>query len=85
MTLYLYETETKKCLLEIRDVCSYSANEVVSAHGVYGPFSDSVELSSKADCSETLRADWQAANPDIESRTAALESAVLTLMMGGMI
>ena len=41
------------------------------------------ELSGKADCSETLRADYRAAYPAQETRLEELEELVAALMFGG--
>ena len=84
MTLYLYDTATKSTVMTLEQVRSYTDREVVTADGVYAPLAEGLELSSTQDCMETLRAGWRTAHPDMESRTAALESAVLALMMGGM-
>ena len=40
-------------------------------------------ISSKADCSETLRADWRAAHPDDKTRIEELEALVAELLYGG--
>ena len=50
---------------------------------VYSPLAADCELSSKADCSETLRADWHAAHPDDKTRIEELEELVAELLYGG--
>ena len=85
MTLYLYKLGTATPILTMKNVVSYTAEQVLTENGcMYGPFAEDCELSSTPDCSEMLRKAWREANPNMESRTAALESAVLALMMGGM-
>ena len=42
--------------------------------GVYGPFAEDCELSSKPDCSETLRADWRRDHPSQEQRMEELKA-----------
>lgn len=65
MTLYLYKTGTDTPVLTIENVQGYTAESVTAldAEGMtvtYAPLAADCELSSKADCSETLRADWRA-------------------------
>ena len=61
MTLYLYKTGTSVPMLTIENVQSYTADAVTAANGtVYAPLAEGYELSGKADCSETLRADYRA-------------------------
>lgn len=61
MTLYLYKIGTSAPVLTIENVQSYTADSVTAADGaVYAPLAEGYELSGKADCSETLRADWRA-------------------------
>ena len=73
MTLYLYKTGTNVPVLTIENVQIFTADEVTAADGtVYAPLADDCELSSKADCSETLRADWRASNPDDKARIEEL-------------
>ena len=50
---------------------------------IYSPLAADCELSSKADCSETLRADWRAAHPDDKTRIEELEALVAELLYGG--
>lgn len=83
MNLFLYNTATGQLLLRIRDVLSYTADRVVAADGVYSPLAEDTELSSLEDCSETLRADWRAANPSPETRIEELEALVAGLLFGG--
>lgn len=77
MTLYLYKTGTNAPVLTIENVQSYTADSVTAldAEGMavtYAPLAEDCELSSKADCSETLRAAWRAANPDDKTRIEEL-------------
>ena len=76
MDLYIYKTGTKKTVLTIEDVISYTADKVVTEEGVCAPFAEDVEFSSLPDCSETLRADWRRAHPSQEERLDALDKAV---------
>lgn len=83
MELYLYDTASKKVLLKIEDVYSYTADTVVTASGVYGPLAEGTELSATPDCGETLRASWRADNPGAEQRVEDLELLVAELLFGG--
>ena len=65
MTLYLYKIGTSAPVLTIENVQSYTADSVTAldTEGMtvtYAPLAVDCELSSKADCSETLRAVWRA-------------------------
>ena len=58
MTLYFYEIGTDQPVLTVENAQSYTADSVTAADGtVYAPLAEGYELSGKADCSETLRAD----------------------------
>ena len=84
MTLYLYEIGTAKPVLTVENAQSYTADSVTAADGtVYGPLAEGCELSGKADCSETLRADYRAAHPTQETRLEELETLVAALLFGG--
>ena len=84
MTLYLYEIGTAKPVLTVENARSYTADSVTAADGtVYAPLAEGYELSGKADCSETLRADYRAAYPAQETRLEELEELVAVLMFGG--
>lgn len=84
MTLYFYEIRTAKPVLTVENAQSYTADSVTAADGtVYGPLAEGCELSGKADCSETLRADYRAAYPTQETRLEELEELVAALMFGG--
>lgn len=77
MTLYLYRTETGVPALTIENVQSYTADSVTALDengrpATYAPLAEDCELSSKADCSEALRAKWRAEHPDAETQMAAL-------------
>ena len=50
---------------------------------VYAPLAEDCELSSKVDCSETLRADWRAAHPSDKTRIEELEALMAELLFGG--
>lgn len=50
---------------------------------VYRPLAEGYELSGKADCSETLRADYRAAHPTQETWLEELETLVAALLFGG--
>lgn len=88
MTLYLYKIGTNALVLTIENVQSYTADSVTTldTEGMtvtYAPLAADCELSSKADCSETLRAAWRAANPDDKTRIEELEALVAELLFGG--
>ena len=88
MTLYLYRIGTGIPVLTIENVQSYTAERVTALDEagnsvVYAPLAEDCELSSKADCSETLRAAWREANPDGETRLDELEALVAELLYGG--
>lgn len=84
MTLYFYEIGTDQPALTVENAQSYTADSVTAADGtVYGPLAEGLELSGKADCSETLRADYRAAHPAQETRLEELEELVAALMFGG--
>ena len=84
MTLYFYDIGTAKPVLTVENAQSYTADSVTAADGtVYGPLAEGCELSGKADCSETLRADYRAAYPTQETRLEELEELVAALMFGG--
>lgn len=77
MTLYLYRHGTAVPALTIEGVQSYTADGVTALDEngelhTYAPLAEDCELSSKADCSETLRAKWRAEHPDTEAQMAAL-------------
>ena len=71
MILYLYKLGTNTPALTIKNARSYTA------------LADGYELSGKADCSETLRADYRAAHPTQETRLEELETLVAALLFGG--
>ena len=88
MTLYLYRIGTEVPILTIENVQNYTADSVTAKNAegnpiVYSPLAADCELSSKADCSETLRADYRAAHPTQETRLEELETLVAALLFGG--
>lgn len=84
MTLYFYEIGTNTPALTIENAQSYTADSVTAEDGaVYRPLAENYELSGKADCSETLRADYRAAHPTQETRLEELEELVAALLFGG--
>ncbi|WP_419027777.1 hypothetical protein [Dysosmobacter sp.] len=84
MTLYLYKIGTEKPVLTVENAQSYTADSVTAADGtVYGPLAEGYELSGRADCSQTLRADWRKRCPSQETRLEELEELVAALMFGG--
>ena len=84
MTLYLYKIGTEKPVLTVENARSYTADSILAADGaVYAPLAEGYELSGKADCSETLRADYRAAHPTQETRLEELETLVAALLFGG--
>lgn len=73
MTLYLYHIGANAPALTIENVQSYTADSVTALEAdgtvaTYAPLAEDCELSSKADCTETLRADWRKANPSTENQ-----------------
>lgn len=87
MTLYLYQIGTNTPVLTMENVISYSSEEVVSrkddgTQTVFAPLAEDCELSSKADCSETLRADWRVQNPTDLARIEELEALMAGLLFG---
>lgn len=90
MTLYLYKIGTNTPVSMMENVTSYTDNKAVTEDGtVYAPFAEGYELSSKPDCSETLRAKYRVEHPSAELRMEALESvsaiAFVTLSEAGAI
>ena len=83
MVLYLYDCGTRKVLLTMEKVISYTGDQVVTEEGIYGPFAENCELSSLKDCSETLRANWYRDTPSSEARLDELESLMASLLFGG--
>ena len=86
MTLYIYKIGTSAPVLTIENVQSYTADSVTAKNAegnpiVYSPLSADCELSSKADCSETLRAAWREEHPEpptnaeLASSLASVQSA----------
>lgn len=83
MTLYLYRIGEATPVLEIEDVVSYTADQVVTAEGtVYGPFAGDCELSETPDCTGTLRAGWRWEHPSAETRLEELESLMADMLFG---
>ena len=88
MTLHLYRIGTEVPVLTIENVQNYTADSVTAKNAegnpiVYSPLAADCELSSKVDCSETLRADYRAANPDDKTRMDELETLMAELLYGG--
>ena len=88
MTVYLYKIGTNTPVLTIKNVQSCTADSVTALGEdgglrTYAPLAEDCELSSKADCSEALRAAWREANPDGETRLDELEELVAALLYGG--
>ena len=90
MTLYLYKIGSRSLVLTIENVQGYTADSVTAKnaegnHIVYSPLAADCELSSKADCSETLRADWRKSPTQldrIEAQTTYTAMMTDTLMEG---
>lgn len=77
MNLYLYKTGEHTPVLTIENVVSYTDNQAVTEEGsVYGSFDPDCELSSKPDCSETLRADWRRGHLEDGARIGELEKEI---------
>ena len=84
MKLYLYKSGESVPLLCIENAASYTDSSVITEDGItYEPLAEGVELSSKADCSETLRADWKKNNPTQQERIEDLEELLASLLFGG--
>lgn len=88
MKLYLYRCGTRNPLLTIENVQGYTAERVTALDEegntvIYAPLAEDCELSSKADCSEMLRAAWRETNPDEKTRLDELEELVAALLYGG--
>lgn len=84
MTLYLYKIGTNTPELTVENARSYTADSVTASDGaIYRPLAEGYELSGKADCSETLRANYRAAHPTQETRLEELETLVAALLFGG--
>lgn len=84
MTLYLYKLWTNTPMLTIENARSYTADSVtVEDRAVYRPLTEDYELSGRADCSQTLRANYRTAHPTQETRLEELEELVAALMFGG--
>lgn len=88
MTLYLYRIGTEVPVLTIENVQNYTADSVTAKNAegnpiVYSPLAADCELSSKADCSEALRAKWRVEHPDDKTRIEELEALVAELLYGG--
>ena len=84
MTLYLYKTNAPAPAIVIENAVAYTADSVTTEDGaVYTPLAEGYELSSLPDCSETLRADWQARNPSDQTRIEELELLMAELLFGG--
>ena len=84
MILYVYKIGTDTPALTVENARNYTADSILAADGaVYAPLAEGYELSGKADCSETLRADYRAAYPAQETRLEELEELVAALMFGG--
>lgn len=87
MTLYLYRTGTTVPVLTIENAKSYTADRVTALNSDGNPvvysLAEDCELSTKADCSETLRAAWREENPDERTRMDELETLMAQLLYGG--
>lgn len=87
MTLYLYKTGANVPVLTIEHVVSYTENRAETEGGTIYTFAEDAELSSKPDCSETLRADWRRDHPEDGARLDAVEtkmSAIAAAIEKGM-
>lgn len=84
MKVYLYRIGETIPLQRIENVRFYTDRCIVTEDGtVYEPLADNVELSSKEDCSEALRADWREDHPTAEQRVDELESLIAEMLFGG--
>ena len=84
MTLYVYKIGTDTPALTVENARNYTADSILAADGaVYAPLAEGYELSGRADCSQTLRANYRTAPPTQETRLEELEELVAALMFGG--
>lgn len=84
MDLYLYRIGTQTPMACVKNAAYYTADAVIAEDGtVYGTFADDCELSSREDCTETLRADWQEEHPTEQKRIEELEALIAYLLYGG--
>lgn len=94
MDLYLYKIGTTTPVLTIKNVTSYTDNSVEgegspdldgepSGHCTYSPLAKGYELSSKPDCSETLRAAYREAHPSPEVWREEMEAMMAIALYGG--
>ena len=88
MELYLYKTGTHTPLLTVKNVQGYTADRITALDPegnsvTYSPLGEDCELSARADCTETLRADWRETHPDEKTRIAELEALMAALLYGG--
>lgn len=84
MTLYLYRIGETAPVLELEDVVSYTADQVVTADGTaYAPLAEDCELAATPDCAGMLRADWRLEHPSTETRLEELENLMAELLFGG--
>lgn len=83
MTLYLYRIGTSTPILTLEQVESYTADSVTTQDGtVYAPLAEDCELSSKIDCSETLREQHRKLYPSNQDRLNELENILATILYG---
>lgn len=86
MTLYLYRIGDTVPCLTIEHAVSYTDAEVTAVINdetvVYAPLAEDCELSTKQNCSETLRADWRSAHPSVQLRIEELETLMAELLFG---
>ena len=84
MTWYVYKIGTDTPALTVENARNYTADSILAADGaVYAPLAEGYELSGRADCSQTLRANYRTAHPTQETRLEELEELVAALMFGG--
>ena len=93
MTLYVYKIGTDTPALTVENAQSYTADSILAADGaVYAPLAEGYELSGRADCSQTLRANYRTAHPTqethyglpvVDKSLEELEELVAALMFGG--
>lgn len=88
MILYLYKIGTVVPVLTIENVQSYTADSVTALKTdggtvTYAPLADDCELSSKPDCSETLRAEYREAHPSPEVWREEMEAMMAIALYGG--
>ena len=88
MTLHFYKIGTDQPVLTVENAQSYTADSVTALGTdggtvTYAPLAEDCELSSKPDCSETLRAEYREAHPSPEVWREEMEAMMAIALYGG--